>query len=229
MEFLKTDKAVHLIHTNYHLLPVFHRFGFRLGLKNKTVKQLCNEKNVNTEFFLAIVNTFHNPNYFPENKLKSFSPLLIIDYLKKTHHYYRKYSLPKIEYILHQLLVGIENKNNNLGMIESFYIDYKKKLLQHIDDEEQKVFPYVESLVNSPKKVSSQAFNLNFENEHKNVDIEIDDLKNLILKYITPDYDELICNELIAEINRFEKDILDHARIEDNILIPQVKQLRKMV
>ena len=44
--------------------------------------------------------------------------------------------------------------------------------------------------------------------------------------FFNPVYDELICNELLIEIFRFEKDILDHARIEDNILIPQVKQIQ---
>lgn len=228
MEFNKTDKMVHLIQTNYHLLPIFHRFGFRLGCGNKTVEQLCEETDIDADFFLTIVNTFQNKNYFPKERLLSFSPLLIIDYLKKTHQYYKKYSLPKIESILHQLLAGIET-NNNMQMIEKFYLDYKKKLLKHIGDEEETVFPYIEKLVNSPKDVSEPPLNLNFEKEHENVDLEIDDLKNLILKYIAPDYDKLICNELIAEIFRFEKDILDHARMEDIILIPQVRKLQNKV
>ena len=100
MEFNKTDKIVHLIQTNYHLLPIFHRFGFRLGFGNKSVVQICEETDINADFFLSIVNTFHNKNYFPKERLLSFSPLLIIDYLKKTHQYYKKYSLPKIESIL---------------------------------------------------------------------------------------------------------------------------------
>jgi regulator of cell morphogenesis and NO signaling len=62
MEFNKTDKMAFLLQTNYHLVPVFHRFGFQLGFGNKTVEQLCNENEINTDFFLAIVNTFHNRN-----------------------------------------------------------------------------------------------------------------------------------------------------------------------
>ena len=229
MEFNKTDKMAFLLQTNYHLVPVFHRFGFQLGFGNKTVEQLCNENEINTDFFLAIVNTFHNRNFFPEKKLLSFSPLLIIDYLKKTHQYYRTYSLPKIETILHSLLTGVQKEDRDMQMIEKFYQDYKKKLLKHIDDEEQKVFPYIEKLVNSPKNVSELAVNLNFEKEHENVDLEIDDLKNLVIKYISPGYDKLVCNELLSEIFRFEKDILDHARMEDLILIPQVRKLQNKV
>ena len=59
--------------------------------------------------------------------------------------------------------------------------------------------------------------------------MNVTDLKNLIIKYIKPNYNELICNELLIEIFRFEKDILNHARIEDAILVPQVKQLQKNI
>lgn len=226
MEFSKTDKMAFLVRTNHHLLPVIHRFGIRLGFGNKTVEQLCHIHHIDSEFFLTIVNTFHNPNYFPEERLLSFSPLLIIDYLNKTHVYYKKYSLPKIENILHQLLESISQHHSEHQMIEEFYLQYKNKLLQHIDDEERKVFPYIEKLIREPQNVTDKSLRLSFKVEHEHVDFEIDDLKNLILKFIVPDYDELLCNELIAEIFRFEKDIRNHARIEDAILIPQVRQLQ---
>lgn len=226
MEFDSSVKMVDLVRTNYHLLPVIHRFGIKLGFGNKTIKQLCEANQINTDFFLAIVNTFHNRKFFPEKKLLSFSPILIIDYLKKTHRYYINYSLPRIELVLHRLIESIELKNPESRMIEDFYHDYKGKLLSHIKDEEQKVFPYITQLVKAPQEITDKDFKVNFEEEHENVDLEIDDLKNLILKYITPDYDVLTCNELMAEIFRFEKDILDHARIEDTILIPQVQQLQ---
>lgn len=225
-EIKTTDKMVNLIHTNYHLLPVIHRFGIRLGFKNKTVEEICLANQINSDFFITIVNTFHNQNFFPERKLLSFSPLLIIDYLKKTHRYYVNYSLPKIERLLHELFSG-KHRNIEMKTIEEFYQDYKTKLLKHIADEEKNVFPYITKLVNTPEEIKNKTFHLNFEEEHESVDLEIDDLKNLIIKYIDPGYNELTCNELLSEIFRFEKDILDHARIEDAILIPQVKQLQQ--
>lgn len=225
-EFTKTDKMVDLIHSNHSLMPVIHRFGLRLGFRNKTVEELCDESNINTDFFISIVNTFHNESFFPEEKLLSFSPLLLIDYLHKTHEYYKNYSLPKIEKLLHQLQPDSAAPRKEMKMIEEFYMTYKTKLLTHIDEEEKKVFPYIRELVKNPSIGKNKDLNLNFEKEHENVDFELDDLKNLIIKYIHPVYDELICNELLTEIFRFEKDIHDHARIEDAILIPQVQGLQ---
>lgn len=228
-EFTKNNKMVDLIHSNYHLLPVVHRFGIRLGFGNKTVEILCEEYEINTDFFLSIINTFQNKDFFPKEKLLLFSPLLIIDYLQRTHHYYINYSLPRIEKLLKELQISAAQQNSEMKMIEEFYLEYKTKLLNHIEDEERKVFPYIIKLVNTPSEIENKNFQVNFEEEHENVDLEIDDLKNLIIKYMNPNYNELICNELLIEIFRFEKDILNHARIEDAILIPQVKQLQKSI
>ncbi len=228
-EFTGNDKMLQLVQANPNLLPVIHRFGIRLGFGNRSVADVCAAFQVNTAFFLAIVNTFHNKHYFPEEQLLSFSPLLIVDYLKKTHAYYIGFSLPQIEDLIHRLLESTPEQNNEMKMIETFYLAYKRKLLEHIDEEEQQVFPFVGKLVQSPETLGNRAFDFNFEKEHEHVDLELDDLKNIILKYMVPEYDELICNKLMEEIYRFEKDIRDHSRMEDAILIPQVKQLLKTV
>ena len=228
-EFTKDDKMVQLVQSNYNLLPVIHRFGIRLGFGNKNVEELCRQYDVNTDFFLAIVNTYHNKNFFPKDRLLEFSPLLIVDYLKKTHAYYVEYSLPRIEKLIHRLLESTPEQNSEMKMIEQFYLAYKKKLVEHFDEEEQDVFPLVEKLVLRPGEVENKTFDSNFEKDHERVDFELDDLKNLILKYLVPEYDELVCNRLMEEIYRFEKDIHDHSRMEDAILIPQVNQLMKAV
>jgi regulator of cell morphogenesis and NO signaling len=228
-EFTKKDKMVHLVQANHNLLPVIHRFGIRLGFANKTVEELCYDYEVNSEFFLAIVNTFHNKNFFPKDRLLSFSPLLLVDYLKKTHHYYIEYSLPRIEKLIHKLLESTPKQNSEMKTIEKFYLSYKKKLLEHFDEEEQEVFPVVEKLVLNPAEVKNTKFDSNFEEDHEHVDFELDDLKNIILKYLVPEYDELVCNKLLEEIYHFERDIHDHSRMEDAILIPQVAQLLKAV
>ena len=226
MEFSRSDKMAFLIQSNYHLLPVLHRFGFKLGVKNQTVEQLCKAKQVNTDFFITIVNTFHNQKYFPEKELLSFSPLLIIDYLKKTHRFYIEYSLPRIEELLHKFMSGKNTLKEEKDTIEAFYSRYKRKLLHHIQDEETRAFPYVEKLVNDPQSITEKDYPVDFEEEHSSVDLEIDDLKNLIIKYINFEYNELIANDLLTSIFRFEKDILDHSRIEDTILVPQIRQLQ---
>jgi regulator of cell morphogenesis and NO signaling len=225
--FVEQTKMAAIIRSNFNLLPVINRFGISLGFKDKTVVQICEEQKINTEFFLAIINTFNNESYFPEDKFLAFSPLLIVDYLKKTHHYYSHYFLPKIENQLDAMLSGDKEKNAELEMIGSFYKKYKNELMLHISDEEENVFPYVIKLVNEQKLNTNNYEIHRFEKEHLNVETKLNDLKNLIIKYIKPTYNENDCNEFLILLNRFELDIKDHARIEDNILVPIVKKIEE--
>ena len=222
--FTKQNKIVDLVEANYHLLPVINRFGINLGNKDRSLEKICAAANVNVDFFLVIVNTFHNEEYFPETELKSFSPVLIIEYLRKTHQYYIEYVLPKLESLLTQLIESNKTEIHQLDIIEQFYFKYKEELLLHINEEEQEVFPYITNLVNN-KQLNTKYTIHSFEKEHSNVDIKLNDLKNLIIKYIEPIYDNNVCNDFLINLFRFEKDIKDHARIEDKILIPQVVKL----
>ncbi len=220
--FASTDKLAGLIESNYNLLPIINRLGVRLGLKDRTIDEVCASNGINAEFFLAIVNTYNNGSYFPQQELLSFSPLQIVDYLRKTHHYYISYELPKIEGLLNQMLTGCENDCPSLKLIHEFFIKYRQELICHIADEEDRVFPYIIKLVekgiHEPKGYSI----LNFEKEHTNVDEKLGDLRNLIIKYIEPKYNDNFCNEFLIALDRFETDIKDHARIEDKILVPMI-------
>ena len=226
--FTKQSKIIDLVEANYHLLPVINRFGINLGNKDKSLETICLSQNINIDFFLVIVNTFYNEEYFPETELKSFPPTLIIDYLRKTHQHYIDYELPKLESLLKQLIKSNRTEIHQLDLIDQFYLKYKEELLLHIGEEEQEVFPYINSLVEKNRGNIRYSIH-SFEKEHSNVDIKLSDLKNLIVKYIEPVYDNNICNEFLITLYRFEKDIKDHARIEDKILIPMVVELEKQL
>ena len=225
----KEEKLVEIIRKNINLLPVLDRFGIRLGFRDKSVEDLCRETAINQEFFLAIINTFNNKNYFPEDEFLTFSALEIVEYLKKTHRYYLNYILPKLDTLLEQLLDDCNDGCQDLKMIELFYKNYKQELILHIKEEEELVFPYISQLVKAPESITSHPGIHAFEKEHSNVEIKLNDLKNLIIKYVNQDYDINICNEFLITLFAFEQDILDHARIEDKILIPMVLKMENGV
>ena len=139
--FNRNTKMTDLVHSNYLLLPVLNRFDISLGFQDKSVSNVCQENNIDEDFFLAIVNTFHQHEYFPEDELQSFSSKLIVDYLRKSHIDFIKDSLPNIEDLLTKLVNN--SKSDDLRIILTFYHKYKEELLEHIKDEEDNAFPYV--------------------------------------------------------------------------------------
>lgn len=225
--FRKEDKISSLVTANPNLLPVINRFGIRLGFKEKTIREICDEREVNPDFFLAIVNTYSDENYFPEEALLAFSPVLLIDYLKNTHNYYIGYVIPKIERLLNNLVQSAPESTASMKIIVSFYHKYKEELLLHLKQEDDKEFPYIIELCRTKQLRNGQRRIRDFENDHTNVEEKLSDLKNLVIKYLEPNYNNYEMNEFLQALFQFEKDLYDHARIEDAILIKQVIKLEE--
>ena len=228
-------KIADAIHSNYLLIPVVNRFGISLGFGEETINNVCAEHDIDVEFFLSIINAFSNEDYFPEKKLQTFNVLMIVEYLKKTHKYYRETQIPVIEKHLKSLFSGTSRRSKSLILVKKFFMEYKKELFTHLKREEKITFPYIEKIYKmykSPKKKRKEKSGLHYsmeiyEEEHEEIDEKLYDLKNILIKYVSGNFDQAVCNEIIFELFRLEKDIKDHTRIENNILMPLVKEMEK--
>jgi len=228
-----------VIHLNYLLIPLIGRFGIELGFENKTVKEICQKKNIELSFFLEILNSYHNHDYFAEDQFDNYSLSLIINYLKNTHNYYLTSKIPELEEMV-QLFIqssSEQNKANN-RLIANFFESYKLELIRHLNQEESHLFPYTQKLEEAIEsgyastellaKVKKNANNHNDE-EHNQLEEKLFDLKNLIIKFLPPVKPKDILEKLLIELFRLEKDLNDHSRIEDKILIPKIAQLEQKV
>lgn len=230
--FHKETKMADVIYSNHLLLPVINRFGIYMGFQDKTIDQVCGESGTDILFFLEILNTYNNEKYFPQEKLSAFSLSSIVNYLRKTHVYYISFLVPQMEERLERMKTP--EFADNLAVLRSFYSKYKQEIKTHIREEEEKVFPYVLDLEQMQQgKMPIDEFKHKHENysiyisndEHSEIDDKLLDLKNLIIKYLPANYD---LNASIAFVNslfHFDQDLQNHARIEEKILYPKVRQL----
>ncbi len=239
MQFTLKTKLADIIHANYLLLPVFNRFGIQLGFGDKSVEEICREKMLNAEFFLVIINSFHDSNYFPQDRLQRFDLKLIVDYIKKSHSYYLDIKIPQIEQLIHNLSDKSENiLKEQIRLIEKFFAGYKEEIITHIQEEENKIFPYIMAIANtytegnsneSHKKIVRENSINSFAGEHSNIEDKLYDLKNIIIKYLHPVQDNFASNALLIELFRLELDLNDHARIENKVLIPKVQFIEQEI
>ncbi len=223
-------KLADAIHSNYLLIPVVTRFGIRLGFGDKTVKAVCEEHGVDVEFFTTILNVFSHESYFPQERLLGFNALQLVEYLKKTHEYYRSVLIPMLEQHLDAFMHSASTKNQpDISLIENFFAQYKNELMAHLKREEEVTFPYIAGLCKKENlALLHQQYSMNvFESEHDNVDEKLFDLKNILIKYLQGDYNEEDRNYLIFNLFRLEKDLKDHTRIEEKILSPMVKKMEQ--
>ena len=231
-----SQKLADIIHHDQRLLPILNRFGIRLGFGDQSVNEVCKSHAVNAEFFIEILNTYHDPDYFPRDRFLDLSLPLIVEYLKKTHQYYYSFYIPEIEKQLNELIASAPGENN-LSLLTRFYLKFKQELHEHLEYEDKFTFPYVLNLHNhyeQGRPITDPALMpvksiIEFEEAHSDVDSKLLDLKNIIIKYLQATYDDNKCNTLITTLFNFEDDLRDHSRIEDKIMVPKVLQIEKLL
>ncbi len=224
--FNPQNKIIEIVNHDINLLPVINRFGIKIGFGDLNVNQICINQKIDENFFLLILNVYHNENYFPEQQFVNFKFSDIIKYLIKTHQYYNFYVIPEIERLFNVLLNNEKSNKDIFILLEKIFINFKKELQKHTDYEENIIFPKIIEL-SETDNLKITIPELNFINIHSQLDDIIIDIKNILFKYLPTIEDTHNCNAFAIAIFRFEKDLKNHARIEDRILYPKVKQFLK--
>lgn len=239
MPFRENTRMSDVIHANYLLLPVLNRFDIQLGFGDKTIAEVCADHKVDAGFFLEIINSFHDHDYFPQVNLQSFSLQMILTYIRKSHIFYLEKKVPDIERLINQLVqASKESDKKSFQLIEKFFQVYKTELTEHIQNEENHVYPYVLAIdqaytsgeINEAhfQMITDHSIN-KFAEEHSNIEDKLFDLKNLIIKYLPPTTDYTLSNSLLTELFRLERDLNDHSRIEDKVLVPKVRHIENVL
>ena len=215
-----SDKMISLIRDNYNLLQSLGSFGISLGFGDKTVKQVCDDQNVDTNTFLAVVNFTIN-GYREMDDVSRLSVPTLLQYLKASHDYFIGFQLP---FIRKELVDALDENDNLARLILKLYDEYSRSVTQHMKYEEKTVFPYVESLI-AGKPMANYAIDM-YSKHHGQESMKLRELKSIIIKYFPGD--SLRNNQLSAtlyDIYTNEEWLALHAEVEDKIFIPAIKYL----
>ena len=224
-----TMRLSEVVEEHPSLIPVINRFGIRLGLGDKSVRTLCEEHALDTDFLLTILNTYLNEEYFPEKKLQTFHISLLIDYLTKTNQDYLRYQLPNIERHLGYFIQQSPQGNQSLALLGRFFASFKAKLIARIQEDEERRFPYCHQLMKGHLS-SELAKDLQQPADQPTDDpIEalLEDLKSIMVKHLTGAFDDNLCYAVLFAICSLEKDIKQHNRIRYRILLPMITSMEQ--
>lgn len=215
-----SDKMISLIRDNYNLLQSLGSFGISLGFGDKTVKQVCDDQNVDANTFLSVVNFTIN-GYREMDDVSRLSVPTLLQYLKASHDYFIGFQLP---FIRKELVDALDENDNLARLILKLYDEYSRSVTQHMKYEEKTVFPYVESLI-AGKPMANYAIDM-YSKHHGQESSKLRELKSIIIKYFPGD--SLRNNQLSAtlyDIYNNEEWLALHAEVEDKIFIPAIKYL----
>ncbi len=217
------DKMINLIRDNYDLLPMLGAFGISLGFGDNTVSQTCQNNDVDTYTFLAVVNFIINGQGVADDDDQLSVPTLI-RYLEASHAYYLDFQLPFIRRELEDSLIP----DDSLGqLILRFYDEYAHEIRRHMHYEQRVLFPYVKGLIEGHPSDNGYTIET-FSRQHGQADKKLRELKLLIIKYLPSD--GLHNNKLTATLHDIydnEKWLQQHGQVEDHVFVPAIRRLER--
>lgn len=197
----KSSKLADVIIEHHQVIPVISRFGIKLGVGDKTIEEICNEAKINTDFFLVILNTFLNEDFFPEKRLRNFDINLVTDYLKQADAYMLKAQLHNLEKHLNAFISISDPNNKQLTLIGKLFYRFKEEITEQIE----------KGLVDGESPLAL-----------------LIDLKNIIIKHISGNFNENMCYAVIFSLDSLQKDLEQHNRIREKVLKPMIEELEAL-
>jgi regulator of cell morphogenesis and NO signaling len=212
-----------------HLEPVIERLGLEKQWDG-SIEEACINNSANPDFVIQILNTFDEQGYFPKEELWNFPLGYILKYLRKTHDYYLNKRLPEIEQSLHFFKEQFAGDNAIHLILAKLFSDYKKDLSEHIQNEEEILFPYIDELLKGNIPLNMRAYSIEtIISEHEDVEEALEQIRNIIVKYSKTAEDILPFRIFLHQLNVFENDLCKHALVEGQILLPQAFELEKKI
>jgi regulator of cell morphogenesis and NO signaling len=211
---------------NRELEPIIERLGFTGKLKEGTIKEACECNLLDADFVVEILKTFDDTGYFPKEELLEFPLNYILDYLRKTHQFYLNKKIPEIEQSLQYFKRYFSDGDASQVLLSELFLAYKKNLAGHIRYEEEKLFPYIESLLKNEVPLNYSISK--FIAEHHNVEEDLSRIRAVIVKHSVA-LDSMPYRIFLHQLNAFQMDLYKHALVEDEVLIPKALALENEV
>lgn len=208
------------------LLQMLSRFGIPLGVGDQTVRQVCEAHGVDTATFLSVANFIKRGARGAADSIDKVSVACLTEYLKQAHTYFLDFQLPAIRRKLLEAL-DCSQPGEVSYLILKFYDDYMAEVRKHMQHENRKVFGYVEQLLQGRR--TSEYTISQFARGHNSIDVKLQELKNIIIKYYAPTEQAELLNNVLYDIFTCEKDLRIHCQVEDDIFVPAVEILEEKV
>lgn len=221
-------KISEIIPENPYLLLFFEHFGITLPVKDKTIKAICDENELSTELVISFANLFNGVRLVSEPKITFDDTKAIILYLKNSHEFYSGEIYPEILNNIEQL--AEINHTSEMNLVKKFFTEYFAEVTEHLDYENNVVFPYVLDLYEQIKSVGKgkremEYSVIEYRDQHNDIEEKLEDLKKLLIKYLPQKGDRILRRKLLFSLFELEYDLNVHSQIEEQILIPLVEKM----
>lgn len=233
MNKMTHKKIGDIVKEDYTFASVLFFFGIHFyNYSEKTLEQVCKEKGISVKKVVKFMENVHKESVLSISELAQFPIDIIIEYLKHSHFLFIKKRLP----YLSNLIAGISNDEHDgvgkdLKFIFPFFVE---DFIKHIYEEEDTLFHYILDLQSVAAKRNTltkvyfkmEKFSIReFALGHSLDDDEMKGIRELTNNYRIDDSISLHLRVIYQELEAFEKELINHAAIENQVLFPKAHML----
>lgn len=228
-----------IVSENYVFAAVLHYFGISFfQFEQNSLQEVCQKFKINPQ---QLVNELEEwgKHKEPEQEELYLRPIeVLVAYLKRKHYYFVRQELP----FLSNMVAGIEEEEpiykNVLCDLRIMFPLFVEDFIHHIHEEENRLFNRIKLL----QEIENDEFDLkeslkilekspvaSMAEAHEAHDDEMEGIRKLTRDYFLPEDAPVSMKVLYNELQNFEKELLIHAQIEDELLFPKAVQLEREV
>jgi regulator of cell morphogenesis and NO signaling len=218
-----------IIHINPEAIYILSEYGihFYTNLDTQLKNLALNRRDDYQQIIHKILN--YKSGLFKKIRPSGWSISLIISYIIENHHHYLDEKLPELQDLISQLTTHFGTDFPHLQALDSRFNQFMEEIIDHLRDEEDKIFPMV----------------IEFSDKEKITDKDLLEIRDKINWIIEDHYlagDNLlairkICNNyqldksaipgiklLYQELIELEKDFLLHILFENHFLVQAINR-----
>ncbi len=236
METLQKQTVGQIVSEDYRTAQVFRDFGldFCCG-GNKTIEEACAKKGVNPQEVKKALQSLPGETEAHHN-FNEWSLDFLVDYIIENHHKFSRKKLPEIGVYAKKVAKVHGSRHAELKEIYYQFTMLHSDMINHLDKEEEILFPYIKKLVENDKNNETpdspefgKAANpiSMMEQEHDEAGAIMEKIQQLSNNFTPPEDACATYRILFENLEGFQKDLHKHVHLENNILFPKALKLEK--
>ena len=226
---LKKLTVGEIVANDFRTSSAFKKVGIDFCCGGKqSFSEACNEKGIDA---IVLENEILKISEEPVNEFlnfKNWDPVFLSAYIVNTHHKFVLKNLPELVFYTRKIANVHGEHHTELIEVANLFEKINAELLQHLQHEEEILFPAIKEVVASGSFQAKKTIKSEIERmlgEHDFAGGAMDEINKLTNGYLVP---EDACNTYrvaLKMLEQFEDDLHTHVHLENNILFPKALNL----
>jgi regulator of cell morphogenesis and NO signaling len=197
----------------------------------KPFVEVCEKAGLDAESIWREIQSV-TPDRGADNRMRfdTWDSNLLIDFIIQHHHKYVRESIPMIQELLDKVCEVHKEDSPFLLAVRDRFSRLAEELLNHLPKEEEILFPAARKLFNYRASADSQGgvpLHLDapisvMEHEHDEAGRLIKGIRALTDNYTPPGFACPTYKITYVMLSQFDKDLMQHIHLENNILFPKI-------